>query len=47
MAWRELAGVAAAAKPARGSADPKVSDSIRTNGPYLTREGSRSGYQPL
>ena len=47
MAWRRLADAAAAAQPARGSADPKVSDSIRTDGPYLTSEGSRSGYQPL
>jgi hypothetical protein len=47
MAWRRLADVAAATQPKRGSDDPKVSDSIRTNGPYLTSEGSRSGYQPL
>ena len=47
MAWRRLAGVAAAAQPKRGSDDPEVSDSIRTNGPYLSSEGSRSGYQPL
>lgn len=46
-AWRRLADVAAATQPKRGSDDPKVSDSIRTNGPYLTSEGSRSGYQPL
>jgi hypothetical protein len=39
MAWRRLAGAAAAAQPARGSADPKVSDSIRTNGPYLQARG--------
>jgi len=47
MAWRRLADVAAATQPKRGSDDPKVSDSIRTNGPYLASEGSRSGYQPL
>ena len=43
MAWHRLASAAVAAQPARGSADPKASDSIRTNEPYLTSEVTIGG----